>query len=168
MTQPIYTRRGDAGETDLYPVGRVAKNHPRMEALGTLDELNSWLGVVRSQGVAAKQDLLIEQLQETLCRLGTELATPANSVCKNPINDEDVAQLERQIDGWSGMLPPLKTFVLPVGSEASAFCQLARTVCRRLERCVITLRQEMEISPQALAWINRFSDFLFTLGRVLE
>ncbi|MDO4576099.1 MAG: cob(I)yrinic acid a,c-diamide adenosyltransferase [Planctomycetia bacterium] len=163
----VYTRRGDTGETDMFPSGRVPKNHPRMEVLGTLDELGCWLGVVRSQEIEVFFEEYLHKMQQLLFVLGGELACddPGKMGMKR-ITATDVTELERYIDFIDEKLPPIRTMLCSSGRPASTFCQLARSVCRRLERRVATFAdQGGTVSPEVRAWLNRFSDFLFVLGR---
>lgn len=159
----IYTRTGDKGTTGLADGSRVPKDHRRIEVLGCLDELNSLIGLVMVQ---AEPDTPPElaQIQNRLFDLGAELAIPG----AERIMAEDVAMLEAALDGYNANLPPLREFILPGGGSAATFCHLARALCRRTERRLVTLtRDEEEINPQTLQYINRLSDLLFVLARVL-
>ncbi len=167
----IYTKTGDAGLTDLYAGGRVPKDHPRMEVLGEMDELNCVLGVLRSCGLPPEEDAEVNAIQQQLFMVGSELA------CLDPdkmgvqrVLAEDVAALETKIDAYSAKLPPLKHMLCPEGCPACAFCQFARAVCRRVERRMVAAIRESEpaISPIPLHYFNRLSDFLFVLGRYLD
>ncbi|MDO5114282.1 MAG: cob(I)yrinic acid a,c-diamide adenosyltransferase [Planctomycetia bacterium] len=162
----IYTRRGDSGETDLFRSGRVPKNDPRIEALGDLDELVSWLGVVRAHNSSEVLERLLEKWQRKLFLLGGELAStnPEKDVSER-LRDKDVGELEEEIDWLEKQLPPLDSFVIPSGTPCSTFCHLARAVCRRLERKIVALEN---VSPVIRAWVNRFSDMLFVLGRYVN
>jgi len=166
----IYTRRGDSGETDLVGSGRVPKDHARVEAYGTVDELNAALGLAAS---ASRQDdvrALLEDLQRQLFALGALLATPearhraASGVCAP--DDAEIAALEARIDAFEKELPPLQRFVLPGGTPAAAALHLARTVCRRAERSAVALARSEGGDPCALRFLNRLSDLLFVLARV--
>lgn len=166
----IYTKTGDTGRTDLFEGGRVAKDAPRMHVLGEIDELNCVLGVLRSFGMEPDEDALVESIQQQMFLIGSELA------CLHPdrmgiqrILESDVALLETKIDFYSASLTPLRNMLCPTGCPACAFCQLARAVCRRVERQIVALAREpeAEISPLVLAYFNRLSDFLFVLGRFL-
>jgi cob(I)alamin adenosyltransferase len=160
----IYTRTGDDGTTGLGDGSRVPKDSLRVEAYGTVDELNSTIGMVlASDGVddAVRETLI--QVQHELFDLGGELCIPGMAM----IEDADITRLETSLDGFNEPLPPLKDFILPGGGMAASCCHLARTVCRRAERQVIALSREEEIRPQAQRYLNRLSDLLFVLGRVL-
>lgn len=166
----IYTRQGDAGETDLFGGERVTKDHLRVEAYGAVDELNSVLGLALAE--CAQEDLrsLGRHLQETLLALGSYLASPdperrRKSEIPEP-RDQDVARLEHEIDRLVEELPPLRRFVLPGGSRAAACFHLARTVCRRAERRAVELDRRTALDPQALRYLNRLSDLLFVMARV--
>ncbi|WP_040769231.1 cob(I)yrinic acid a,c-diamide adenosyltransferase [Novipirellula maiorica] len=165
----IYTRTGDAGSTGLFGGPRVAKDDDRIEAYGTVDELNACLGLVRSAGVSSTMDSQLCQIQHALFSIGAELATP------NPdehgmriIDDVHVKQLEGWIDEHESVLPPLKNFILPAGVAAATHLHLARSICRRAERRVVTLvrRHEASVSEELIVYLNRLSDLLFVLSRV--
>ena len=159
----IYTRTGDDGTTGLGDGSRVGKDSPRVEAFGTVDELNSTIGMVLAASIPqAVTDALIE-VQHDLFDLGAELCVPGYTV----ITGERVDWLERVLDEHNADLPHLKEFILPGGGRAAAACHLARTVCRRAERRVLTLAREEELNPHGLAYLNRLSDLLFVFGRVL-
>jgi len=162
----IYTRTGDAGTTALANGQRVPKTHPRIEALGTVDELNSLLGILIAQ-LEPEHALhnLLTPLQHDLFDLGGELAVADESY--QVITAEVVTTLEAQLDELNQTLPPLKEFILPGGSIAAAQCQLARSVCRRAERRMVELGHDEYINPQAAAYLNRLSDLLFVIGRIL-
>ncbi|PWK88580.1 cob(I)yrinic acid a,c-diamide adenosyltransferase [Fulvimonas soli] len=160
----IYTRTGDDGSTGLGDGSRVPKDSPRVAAYGTVDELNSAVGMVlASAGVPADVAEALTQVQHELFDLGGELCIPGMGM----IQDADVERLERVLDGFNEPLPPLKDFILPGGGMAAACCHLARTVCRRAEREVIALARVEEVRPQAQRYLNRLSDLLFVLCRVL-
>lgn len=166
----IYTKRGDSGETDLIGAGRVPKDHIRVEAYGAVDELNAALGVALA--VSEHDDLgtLGRTIQATLFDLGAYLATPdAERRSKSAIGGlgaKQVASLEAEIDRLERELPPLRSFILPGGAQAAAAFHLARTVCRRAERRLVALAREDALEPEALAYVNRLSDLLFTFARV--
>ena len=160
----IYTRTGDDGSTGLGDGSRVGKDSLRVAAYGTVDELNSTLGMVlacESVDDAIRETLT--QVQHELFDLGGELCIPGMAM----IEDADITRLEQSLDGFNEPLPPLKDFILPGGGMAAACCHLARTVCRRAEREVIALGRAESIRPQAQQYLNRLSDLLFVLGRVL-
>ena len=155
---PLYTRTGDDGTTGTYGGGRVEKNSARMHAIGDIDELNAAIGVV--------QDVALLQLQSLLFDVGADLATPAENDQVRRIDKDDIAFLESWIDTIDEQNAKLKVFVLPGGCVASAQLHLARTICRRAERSVITLIQQNSCSSEVLIFINRLSDLLFALARL--
>ena len=166
----IYTRTGDSGETGLFGGGRVRKDNLRVEAYGTIDELNAVLGVARDALAIAPSLAAIDQflvrVQHHLFNLGAELATPQPSAHgTNLVADRDVAWLESSIDDWERDLAPLKTFILPGGSGAAAHLHWARTVCRRAERLVVALAAEEPIRGEVVRYVNRLSDALFVAAR---
>jgi cob(I)alamin adenosyltransferase len=165
----IYTKTGDDGGTALFAGPRVTKDHPRIEAYGAVDELNAVLGLVRSESsLPADIDALVEQIQHTLFAVGAELATPEPEKHGTAlVNLAQIEVLERAIDEHEARLEPLRQFILPGGTPAAAALHVARTVCRRAERRIVTLGQvsEASISPHVVAWINRLGDLLFVLAR---
>jgi cob(I)alamin adenosyltransferase len=165
----IYTRRGDAGETDLFGGGRVSKDDLRVEAYGVVDELNASLGVAAAASGHADLRGLVEQIQETLFALGSYLATPeqerrARSGLNAP-EAVDVETLEARIDALETELAPLQRFVLPGGTAAAAAFHVARTVCRRAERALVALHRREPLEAGALRFLNRLSDLLFVVAR---
>ena len=170
----IYTRGGDAGETSLFGGPRVPKDDLRVEAYGTVDELNALLGRVLSE--LEDEDLRggLEAIQRSLFDLGGELATPdiadreAAGKHQPRVSDQDVESLERWIDELEKELEPLRSFLLPGGTGAAASCHLARTVCRRAERRLVTFAEAGESAPVLLRYLNRLSDLLFVLARVVN
>jgi cob(I)alamin adenosyltransferase len=165
----IYTKTGDAGETALYGGARVSKADPRVDTYGMVDELNSVLGVVRTEPFDQELDALLGQVQSQLFNLGAELATAPNSKAALGValvSEREVLALERAIDRAEEELPPLKTFVLPGGSRAAAYLHLARTVCRRAERKLVLLAQSEPIRPECVRFLNRLSDALFVFARL--
>lgn len=164
----VYTRRGDNGETDLIHDGRVPKDTARLEVCGPLDELNCWLGLVRCEPIPTEIASLLEQIQRRLFDVGAELATvtPPGTQAAG-ITAKDVQSLEETIDHYEAKLDSLEGFILPAGSRAAVLLHLARAVCRRAERRIVSLaRGEPEaVSSDLLAYINRFSDLLFVLAR---
>jgi cob(I)alamin adenosyltransferase len=160
----IYTRTGDDGTTGLGDGSRTLKDEPRVEAYGTVDELNSAIGIVLAvPGVPqAVRDCLTE-VQHDLFDLGGELCIPGHRA----ITDEFVTRLENTLDGFNEPLPPLREFILPGGGPAAAACHLARTICRRAERRVCTLTRSEPVAPEVSRYLNRLSDLLFVLARVL-
>ncbi|MBB3227658.1 cob(I)alamin adenosyltransferase [Luteibacter sp. Sphag1AF] len=160
----IYTRTGDDGSTGLGDGSRTEKDSLRVTAYGTVDELNSALGMVlASEGVDADVSEVLSQIQHELFDLGGELCIPGMAM----MNDADVTRLETVLDGFNADLPPLKDFILPGGGMAASCCHLARTICRRAERDVVALARIEPIRPQARQYLNRLSDLLFVLARVL-
>ena len=164
----IYTRTGDLGETGLFAGPRVGKDMPRIEVCGAVDELNAVLAVVRAEPLEAATDGLLQRIQNELFALGAEVATPdPTRQGVQWIGPEQVKALEIEIDRWEEGLPPLEHFVLPGGTRAACNLHLARTVCRRAERRLVTLirRSEEPISLSLMAYLNRLGDLLFVLAR---
>jgi cob(I)alamin adenosyltransferase len=167
----IYTKTGDQGETGLFGGPRVPKDHPRIEAYGTVDELNSVLGVLRAEALPAEIDALIAQIQNELFSLGAELATPKpESAGTRLIGSTHITALERAIDQYEVGLEPLRQFILPAGTRAATLAHLARTVCRRAERGVIALGHHTDesVADELVIYLNRLSDLLFVLARALN
>jgi len=160
----IYTRTGDDGSTGLGDGARVRKDDIRVEAYGTVDELNSVLGVVQACGLPEGPAQLLAGIQQKLFDLGGELCIPGTAV----LTAIDVDQLEAALDQLNATLPPLKDFILPGGNAAAAACHLARTVCRRAERRVISLAEEASVNEYSVSYLNRLSDLLFVLARSLN
>lgn len=163
----IYTRTGDDGGTALFAGGRVPKHHLRVESYGTVDELNSALGLARALQPLAATDQRLHVVQRQLFNLGSDLATPleASTSWIVRVPAEDIAWLEAEIDAMTAELPELRSFILPGGTPAAAQIHVARTICRRAERLVSALHEREALNPQALPYLNRLSDFLFTLAR---
>jgi cob(I)alamin adenosyltransferase len=169
----VYTRRGDQGDTDLVGGPRVPKDSPRIDAYGTVDELNATIGVVRavntteSKRACRELDAILRRLQNELFDLGGELATPASEYREGmfKVGAAEVKALEELMDRCQKDLQPLKSFVLPGGGRVSAFLHVARTVCRRAERDVLRLMRREDIGEFPLAYLNRLSDLLFVLSR---
>lgn len=159
----IYTRTGDQGTTGLGDGTRVTKSHPRVETYGTVDELNSILGMVRAYDLPEAVAGCLADVQNDLFDLGGEFSVPGYQA----IDAGYVARLEQTLDTLNADLPVLKEFILPAGGHATAACHLARTVCRRAERCAVGLAAAEPINPQAIAYLNRLSDLLFVIARVL-
>jgi len=159
----IYTKTGDDGTTGLGDGTRVAKDSVRVAAYGTVDELNSSLGIVLAQEIPAPIREALTQIQHDLFDLGGELCIPGMAM----VHEADVERLEQTLDGFNADLPALKDFILPGGGMAAACCHLARTVCRRAEREVVTLSRSEAVRPEAVRYLNRLSDLLFVLSRVL-
>jgi len=162
----IYTKTGDAGETGLFGGPRVRKDHARIEAFGTVDELNSHLGLIRTFPHAAPFDDLLRRIQGELFDLGAELATPGDTAER--IGIEHVVAIEAAIDLHESQLEPLKCFVLPTGTPLAATLHVARTVCRRAERRVVALAAQLDmmIPSNAIEYLNRLGDLLFVLARI--
>ena len=159
----IYTRTGDDGSTGLGDGSRVAKDSLRVEAYGTVDEANSCIGLVLASEVPEDIRTLLTSVQHQMFDLGGELCIPGHAA----IDDEDVERLEQHLDRYNDDLPPLKDFILPGGGEAAARCHIARTVVRRAERETVALSRVETVRPQAIRCLNRLSDLLFVLSRVL-
>lgn len=167
----LYTRTGDQGQTGLYGADRVSKAHPRVAAYGTVDELNSALGLARAHSTDATLDADLEYLQNALFDVGADLATrPGTSYEKNLVrmDAEDVAYLEAMIDRYQEAAPPFTGFVHPGGTPAAAALQLARAVARRAERDVIRLLEIEEANAQVQVYLNRVSDLLFIMARAVN
>jgi cob(I)alamin adenosyltransferase len=168
----IYTRTGDEGETALYGGGHVRKDDPRMAAIGTVDELNASLGVVRvelhrMQPGPEGLDRFVERSQHQLFNLGAELATlEPVSMATNLIQEADIVGIEKAIDGWEAQLEPLREFILPGGSAAAAQLHLARSVCRRAERLLVTLSADATLRGELIRYLNRLGDALFVAARI--
>ena len=167
----IYTRTGDSGETGLFDGTRVAKSDPRVSAYGDVDELNAGLGLVRASGVDPQMADMLEQIQRDLFALGARLADPARKIAervtKAAVGADDIARLEGWIDLLEGELPPLRRFILAGGFPAGAALHVARTVCRRAERAMVGLGEDA-FEPELLVYINRLSDLLFVMARVVN
>jgi cob(I)alamin adenosyltransferase len=172
----IYTKTGDQGETALGNGSRVPKDHPRVTAYGSVDELNSVLGLVLTQTSAAADQkdalALLRDIQNDLFDVGADLCVPlpanASQDSRLRVRPAQVQNLEYAIDRWNAGLEALRSFVLPGGSALAAWCHLARTVCRRAERDVVSLARTEAVNPQVVIYLNRLSDLLFVLARVLN
>lgn len=168
----IYTKTGDTGNTSLVGGQRVSKASPRLEAYGSIDELNSTIGFLRSLlEEESTQSAQLLEIQHNLFRIGSYLATDSTQTPLLPqsiLTQEDLQVLENEIDKTDSQLPPLKAFILPGGSRESAVCHICRTVCRRAERQIITLNTEFQVDTTLLAYINRLSDYLFITARKLN
>jgi len=173
----IYTKTGDKGNTSLFGGDRVAKHHIRIDAYGTTDELNSWLGLIRDQDISQHYKNHLIKIQEHLFTLGSILATPKEKLfLKNGkkrlnirwIQMEDIAFLEQEIDLMDQTLEPMTHFVLPGGHIIVSYCHIARTICRRAERNVSHLNENEAVDPYVLQYLNRLSDYLFVLARKLS
>jgi cob(I)alamin adenosyltransferase len=163
----IYTKTGDKGFTSLIGGTRVPKYHIRIESYGTIDELNSYIGLIRDQDIDAADKTLLKEIQDRLFTIGASLAMdPDKSKMVIPdLHTEDVELLEEEMDRINEKIPPLKHFILPGGSNAISFCHIARCVCRRAERLVVQLNDESAVDEKVIIYLNRLSDYLFTLAR---
>ncbi len=163
----IYTRTGDDGTTSLFSGGRVPKHHLRVESYGTVDELNSLLGLARSHELSAATDAELARVQHQLFNLGADLATPLDAKSSYVVRMDaaTVEWLEQSIDRMMAELPALNYFILPGGTPAAAAIHVARSVCRRAERLVTQLQEHEPVGEQVLPYLNRLSDYLFTLAR---
>ena len=159
----IYTRTGDDGSTGLGDGTRTGKDSARVNAYGTVDDANSTLGVVLATQLPDDIRKLLTTVQHQLFDLGGELCIPGHAAIKS----EDIDALERHLDHYNEALPPLKDFILPAGGEAAARCHLARTIVRRAERETVALARDEAVRPEAIRYLNRLSDLLFVLARVL-
>lgn len=165
----IYTKTGDQGITSLLGGTRVPKSDLRIDAYGTVDELNSYLGLIRDQPINANRADVLKEIQDRLFTIGADLATmPGKDKVKKPdLHPEDITLLENEMDQMELLLPPLTAFILPGGHTAVSFCHIARTVCRRTERITVELASFEPVSELVLQYLNRLSDYLFVLGRVM-
>lgn len=164
----VYTKTGDKGTTGLIGGTRVPKYHLRLEAYGTVDELNSYIGLIRSHQIEAKTLEVLNIVQNKLFLIGSRLATDdEKSDLKQKLNlcEDDILLLESEMDRMDDELPELNNFVLPGGSPLNGFCHIARTVCRRAERRANQLSVEIDINPLLLKYLNRLSDYFFVLSR---
>lgn len=164
----IYTKTGDQGVTGLGGGQRVPKDSVRVETYGTVDELNSQIGVALATGLCERLMTELAQIQNELFDLGSDLATPASSQARHPVPTvapRHIAKLERLIDELNAIVGPLVNFLLPGGSPGAAQLHVARTVCRRAERCATTLARDESIGPTVLPYLNRLSDALFVMAR---
>jgi len=160
----IYTRTGDSGETSLFGGSRIAKNDPRIEAYGTVDELNSFLGIARASWPSSPIDVQLQRVQSDLFDIGAYLASPGTERFRS-VDAKRIKELEQEIDSMEADLQPLKTFIVPGGSPAAAQLHVARTVCRRAERRVVALKDSSAEMQTTTAYLNRLSDFLFVAAR---
>jgi cob(I)alamin adenosyltransferase len=164
----IYTRTGDLGETSLFAGGRVRKDHLRLHTYGTVDELNSVLGLALAAGVDQALGGMVLRVQSELFVVGADLATPLNAEAKRVVrvSAEMTSRLEQEIDGWERELPVLKRFILPGGSMGGGLLHQARAVCRRAERWLVSLQEAEPVNAEVLKYMNRLSDWLFVAARV--
>jgi cob(I)alamin adenosyltransferase len=162
----IYTKTGDAGQTSLFGGRRVAKDDLRVDAYGTVDELNAFVGALCDQALDDDTRQLLHAVQHRLFSLGAHLAADPEKMPMQPdLTPDDIASLEQAMDRMDAALPPLRNFILPGGHPAVSACHLCRTVCRRAERLVVSLHRTDAVSELALQYLNRLSDYFFVLGR---
>ncbi len=163
----IYTKKGDSGSTSLIGGTRVPKHHLRIEAYGTVDEVNAYIGLIRDQSIPGSSEKLLKDIQNCLFILGSTLAEdPKGSKMELPkLRPADIEVLEKAIDEMNDELPELRNFILPGGHTIVSYCHIARCVCRRAERLAVALEEEEGAPEQVIPYLNRLSDFLFILGR---
>lgn len=167
----IYTKSGDDGDTGLLGRGRIRKDSPRIDAYGTVDELNAMVGIARSASLDAESDARLGRIQDDLFAVGAALADPDPAGrFHRAITTEHIARLESEIDVMEAALPPLTHFILPGGARAAAFAHAARTICRRAERAVVHLSREPgeHVTAELIIYVNRLSDWLFVVARWLN
>lgn len=174
MSIKIYTKTGDKGQTSLLGGTRVPKNHIRIESYGSVDELNSYIGLVRDQNIDEHSKKVLLEIQDRLFTIGSLLATDPEKYSKMKegagikipeLREEDIVLLEKEIDSMEEVLPVMKSFILPGGHTTVSFCHITRCVCRRAERKVITLSEESHVHESVVKYLNRLSDYLFILSR---
>ncbi len=164
----IYTKTGDEGKTSLIGGSRVPKDHIRIHCYGTVDELCSWIGLIADQDINGDHFDVLAEIQDRLFTIESLLAAESDNDFNLPdVNDSDIEMLENEIDRMNKQLPQLKSFILPGGNTTISYCHIARTVCRRAERLVISLSREYSISTLILKYLNRLSDYLFMLARTI-
>jgi cob(I)alamin adenosyltransferase len=161
----VYTKTGDNGTTGLFSGERVPKHHIRIKAYGTVDELNCWIGLIRSQDIKKEQGKELIKIQKNLMLIGSELANESSDLTIDLIQKDDVKDIELWIDRMTDELPVLRNFVIPGGHSCVANAHLARCVCRRAERFITELNDTSKTNPVIIFYINRLSDYLFTLSR---
>lgn len=163
----VYTKTGDDGTTGLFGGARVPKHHIRIESYGTVDELNSYIGLVRHRNIDPKSEAILGEVQDRLFTIGSILASdPSKSNLVVPdLHESDIELLEKEIDRMNETLPEMRSFVLPGGNDTVSFCHIARCVCRRAERLTVLLNETEKISPLVIKYLNRLSDYLFVLSR---
>lgn len=167
----VYTRTGDQGTTSLVGGTRVPKTHIRLEAYGTVDELNSFLGLLVTYLTDEADRRFVQQVQNRLFVVGSHLATDQQKTqlrAQSVVSADYVEEMEYEIDRIDSQLPPLSAFVLPGGGRGASVCHVCRSVCRRAERAILTLASQVEVSAELLAYVNRLSDYLFVLSRKLN
>ncbi len=165
----IYTKTGDKGTTALFGGTRVSKANLRIEAYGTVDELNSYIGLLRDQPINENRHDFLVAIQDRLFTIGSNLATePGNTKVQIPtLAGQDILNLEKAMDDMDTLLPPMRNFILPGGHQSVSFCHIARCVCRRAERLIIGLSELEEVQPLVIQYMNRLSDYLFVLSRMM-
>ncbi len=170
MALKIYTKTGDKGQTSLIGGTRVPKSHVRIESYGTVDELNSWIGLIRDQAINKTYVETLLEVQDRLFTIGSSLTSdPEKSKMKIPdLKEEDIVLLEKEIDKMNDVLQEMKSFVLPGGNTTVSYCHIARCVCRRAERNVILLSESSFVADLVIKYLNRLSDYLFVLSRKLS
>lgn len=163
----VYTKTGDDGTTGLFGGARVPKHHIRIESYGTIDELNSYIGLVRHRKIDPKAEAILGEVQDRLFTIGSILASdPSKSNLKTPdLHNSDIELLEKEMDRMNEELPEMRSFVLPGGNDTVSFCHIARCVCRRAERLTVLLNEKESIEPLVIKYLNRLSDYLFVLSR---
>ena len=168
MATKIYTKTGDAGETSLFGGKRLSKHHVRIEAYGTVDELNAHLGHLLDRLPDGSARAFLLEVQHQLFNIGSQLAADPEKDFEMPgISTSDIEAVEQHIDRMQSGLPPLKQFILPSGDPDASFCHIVRTVCRRAERRIVALHEQSPIDEEILRYLNRLSDYLFVLARVI-
>lgn len=166
----IYTKTGDKGETSLIGGTRVPKFHLRIECYGTVDELNSYIGLIQCQDIAAHEQQLLKEIQDRLFTIGSSLAAdPERSKMKIPdLRPADILLLEKEMDAMNEVLPELRHFILPGGNTVVSYCHIARCICRRAERLAVHLATESFVDENITIYLNRLSDYLFVLARKMS
>ncbi len=168
MAFKIYTKTGDKGQTGLFGGMRLSKDHIRIEAYGTVDELNSYVGLIADSSENEQIQAELIEIQDRLFTLASHLAAqPGKKLALPDLLDSDITFLEEAIDRMDALIPPLKSFILPGGDVVASHCHIARCVCRRAERRVVTLAQSDEVPDVVIIYLNRLSDYLFTLARYI-
>lgn len=168
MAFRIYTKTGDQGETSLFGGKRLLKSHLRIETYGTVDELNSYIGLVRDHLLEEDLRELLKSIQDRLFTIGANLASDPDKEMSVPdVHEADIERLEQEMDRLDELLPELKNFILPGGHPAVSTCHIARCVCRRAERLTVALSQESLVAPILIRYLNRLSDYLFMLARFI-
>jgi len=166
----LYTKTGDEGKTGLIGGTRVPKNHIRLEAYGTVDELNSFIGLLTTSQIDNVDLVFLQSIQNKLFSIGSYLATDFSKISKSevsPLSEKDITKIETEIDRLTSEVPLLNNFILPGGSQTSALCHICRTITRRLERRLYDLHEQIQVDKKILIYINRMSDYFFALSRYL-